>query len=87
MTSNFYSPRISNAVFDEEDGRREYMLILNQYRVHIVARPDFDLQIESNLSFSAVDAAGEWVNEVARDIAEFYGADYSVITDIINADI
>lgn len=63
------------------------MLILDHYRVHIVARPDFDLQIESNLSFAAVEVAEEWVSEVAHDIAEFYGAEVSIIEDLILSDL
>lgn len=79
MTIN--SPRISSAVFD--DGNREYMFIDGRSILHVIARPDFDLEIHSNLSFSAVDAADDWVREVAKDVAELYGADESVTYQII----
>lgn len=81
MTLN--APRVSCASFEEEDARREYMLIHDHYVVHIVARPDFDLSIDSNLSFGAVIASEDWLREVAFDIAELYGAEFSVVLEIL----
>lgn len=82
-----HAPRISSAVFDEQDARREYMLIHEHSIIHIIARPDFDLSINSNLSFSAIVAAEDWLREVSFDIADFYGAEQPTVLEIIQASL